>query len=150
MITACFDLTGGWTFTGDPSTMFAVCITDGDADPFYPDGFGFGWTVTANGIETGTHGWPAENAVVREMSSQRMFEFPVNANGEVVLAVWATESGQRIEGQTTFVVPRPAQPFPSWTWEDGSWTAPVPYPDDGNYFVWDEDSQGWVMLDPAP
>ena len=37
------------------------------------------------------------------------------------------------------------QPFPSWTMDDtGAWTAPVPYPTDGNKHHWDEDSQQWI------
>ena len=38
------------------------------------------------------------------------------------------------------------QPYPSWTisapaW---TWTAPTPYPDDGNVYRWDEETQSWV------
>jgi len=39
------------------------------------------------------------------------------------------------------------QPYPSWvisapTWE---WQAPVPYPTDGQEYVWDEATQSWVL-----
>jgi len=38
-----------------------------------------------------------------------------------------------------------SQPFPSWSWVDGTgWVAPKPYPDDGNDYYWDEDSQSWI------
>lgn len=37
---------------------------------------------------------------------------------------------------------RPPQPYPSWTWQEGAWTAPVPQPD-GDYW-WDEDAGSWV------
>jgi hypothetical protein len=38
------------------------------------------------------------------------------------------------------------QPYPSWTisaptWE---WQPPVPYPNDGNFYIWDETTQSWV------
>ena len=38
------------------------------------------------------------------------------------------------------------QPYPSWiisapTWE---WQAPVPYPTDGNNYIWDETTQTWI------
>jgi hypothetical protein len=44
------------------------------------------------------------------------------------------------------------QPFPSWvlqapTWQ---WQAPVPYPDDGKYYHWDEATLSWVLDDPQP
>jgi hypothetical protein len=39
------------------------------------------------------------------------------------------------------------QPYPSWTisaptWE---WQAPVPYPTDGNNYIWDKSTQTWVL-----
>ena len=42
---------------------------------------------------------------------------------------------------------RPPQPYPSWTWVDGSWTPPVPYPDDDGFYTWDEDEQAWIEFD---
>jgi hypothetical protein len=40
------------------------------------------------------------------------------------------------------------QPFPSWTLDDAwNWQPPVPYPDDGGQYVWDEDSLSWVELE---
>lgn len=42
---------------------------------------------------------------------------------------------------------RPPQPYPSWTWLDGAWTAPVAYPDGEGWYSWDEDEQAWVEQD---
>ena len=42
----------------------------------------------------------------------------------------------------------PPQPFPSWTLDENwNWQPPVPYPDDGGQYVWDEDSLAWVEVD---
>lgn len=40
----------------------------------------------------------------------------------------------------------PPQPYPSWLLNEESclWEAPVPYPDDGERYTWDEDAQAWV------
>ena len=40
----------------------------------------------------------------------------------------------------------PPQPFPSWTLNDETclWNAPVPYPEDGEIWYWNEDLQNWV------
>jgi hypothetical protein len=37
------------------------------------------------------------------------------------------------------------QPFPSWTLDQATWTwnAPVPYPVDGQFYVWDEATVSW-------
>ena len=40
------------------------------------------------------------------------------------------------------------QPFPSWTLDEFSciWQPPIPYPNDGNNYAWDEASQSWIEL----
>jgi hypothetical protein len=38
---------------------------------------------------------------------------------------------------------RPVSPFPSWSWDGDKWVSPVPYPDDENFYEWDEDTQTW-------
>jgi hypothetical protein len=37
------------------------------------------------------------------------------------------------------------QPFPSWTLDQATWlwSAPVPYPDDNQQYVWDEATVSW-------
>ena len=42
----------------------------------------------------------------------------------------------------------PPKPYPSWvinpqTW---LWEAPVPYPDDGQSYIWDEATLSWVLF----
>jgi hypothetical protein len=40
----------------------------------------------------------------------------------------------------------PPKPYPSWVLntETAQWEAPVPYPNDGKTYYWDEDTQSWV------
>ena len=40
----------------------------------------------------------------------------------------------------------PPQPFASWTLDETTcrWAPPVPYPDDGEMYRWDEDAGAWV------
>ena len=40
------------------------------------------------------------------------------------------------------------QPFPSWVLNTTtySWEAPTPFPDDGESYVWDEDTTSWVEV----
>ena len=42
----------------------------------------------------------------------------------------------------------PPQPFPSWVLgtDTCQWEAPTPYPDDGNLYMWDEQSTTWVAI----
>ena len=40
------------------------------------------------------------------------------------------------------------QPYPSWTLDANyDWQAPVPYPTDGNMYIWDEDTLSWVEIE---
>ena len=41
----------------------------------------------------------------------------------------------------------PPKPFESWVLDEATcwWTAPVPYPEDGQDYVWDETAGEWVV-----
>jgi hypothetical protein len=43
-----------------------------------------------------------------------------------------------------FIAPKP---YPSWLLNTNTyqWQAPVPYPNDGNDYIWDEATQSWVL-----
>ena len=42
------------------------------------------------------------------------------------------------------------QPYPSWILNaDAKWEAPVPYPEDGGLYSWDEETTSWVLDRPA-
>lgn len=41
----------------------------------------------------------------------------------------------------------PPQPYPSWVLTPSfQWEAPVPYPDDGNVYEWDEATLSWQLV----
>jgi len=43
----------------------------------------------------------------------------------------------------------PPQPYPSWTLNEETclWDSPVPYPDDGQIYNWNEETQTWNLLE---
>lgn len=43
----------------------------------------------------------------------------------------------------------PPQPFASWTLNDSTclWEAPVPYPTDGQDYIWNEDTTNWNLAE---
>ena len=46
-----------------------------------------------------------------------------------------------------FITP---QPYPSWTLDSNyDWQPPVPYPNDGQMYIWDETTLSWVLY-PNP
>ena len=48
-------------------------------------------------------------------------------------------------GRDAFI---PPQPFASWMLNEDTclWNAPTPYPNDGNYYLWNEESQSWNLI----
>jgi hypothetical protein len=42
----------------------------------------------------------------------------------------------------------PPQPYPSWALdaETCDWVAPIPMPNDGDWYMWDEPNQSWVKV----
>jgi hypothetical protein len=61
------------------------------------------------------------------------------------LYLWATNGGESFETIKEFIVPRPPQPYDSWTWDGEQWTSPVPYPNDGNTYLWNENTHTWEL-----
>lgn len=53
------------------------------------------------------------------------------------------------ETRDAFIAP---SPFPSWVLNESTllWDPPIPYPDDGNRYLWDEDTESWVVAEPEP
>jgi hypothetical protein len=153
-VLATLDLTSGdWTFNvapESPSPDFEIGFQENSGPVAQFKELAFGFTVVANGLPVLTKFYPVQG--VRYVSTDQTYltndRVNLASDDEVVLAVWAENDGERYEGQTTFTVPRPEQPYPSWVWEDGQWTAPVPYPDDDGLYVWDEDGQIWATVDP--
>ena len=46
----------------------------------------------------------------------------------------------------------PLKPFPSWSvdTETLNWKAPVDYPDDGEYYVWNDAGRNWINAELPP
>jgi hypothetical protein len=46
----------------------------------------------------------------------------------------------------------PPKPYPSWVLNATTlnWDAPVPYPNDGKFYYWDEGTQSWQLIEPQP
>jgi hypothetical protein len=42
----------------------------------------------------------------------------------------------------------PPKPFPSWSLNEDTclWDSPIPYPDDGNQYLWNEETTSWDLL----
>lgn len=47
---------------------------------------------------------------------------------------------------------RAPSPFASWQFDTDSWSweAPIPYPEDGKPYIWDEETISWIEFPPVP
>lgn len=55
---------------------------------------------------------------------------------------YASIGGRYVADADVFVAP---QPYPSWTLDENyDWQAPIPRPQDGQWWDWDESTQSWV------
>jgi hypothetical protein len=149
MIVATFDLLDGWAFDGEPSNELGIRFADGDAARIFPQDLAFGYSAIVNGLEAGSVEWPPSNVTIRELTPARVFPYQLEAlpDDEVLLIVWASNAGVHVDAEFEFTVPRPAQPFPSWSWKDGRWVPPVAYPGDGELYSWDEELLGWAVIE---
>jgi hypothetical protein len=65
----------------------------------------------------------------------------------ITVKPWVRYGAPITTGNYEFDRPTPPQPFPSWTFSDGSWHPPVPLPDDGLFYNWSEDTQAWLRVE---
>lgn len=112
-----------------------------------------------------THFAKVENGIVTEVLviDQSVIYSGAFGNPELwVQTSYNTYGGQHPEGRPlrmnyagigytydavrdAFIAP---QPFPSWTLDDTTclWAAPIPSPDDGKPYIWNEATLAWVEI----
>ena len=39
----------------------------------------------------------------------------------------------------------PKKPYPSWILKNNIWVAPIEYPNDDKFYIWDEDTLSWKV-----
>jgi hypothetical protein len=144
--------TGDWIWKvapESPAPDIEIGFTDEDLPvPF--DNLSFGLRVVANGKEVSEASYPPPG--VKYVSTDQDYisndRVQLSADDLVTISVWAENAGVRYDGNESFVIPRPTQPYPSWVWNGDYWEAPVPYPTDGEsdmLYVWDEVAGDWVI-----
>lgn len=68
--------------------------------------------------------------------------------GNVITDNWIIEDITEEEKAEMITLLRNKQPFPSWTFDEIEliWVSPIPKPNDGNQYRWNEDNQSWNLL----
>jgi hypothetical protein len=108
----------------------------------------FGFTLQKDNIIIDSKEWPPHNIKYRRSDQQYLVvhRLVFQPDQTYDLYMWAENDGIRAEKTHTLTIPRPAQPYPSWTWNGETWVSPVPYPQDDNYYEWNETTGTWVVF----
>jgi hypothetical protein len=106
----------------------------------------FGFTLQKDNIIIDSKEWPRQNIKYRRSDQEYLVVHRLMFQPDQTydLYMWAENAGIRAEKTHILTIPRPPQPYPSWTWNGETWSSPVPYPEDGNDYMWDEDSGNWI------
>jgi hypothetical protein len=93
--------------------------------------------------------WPAPGITVLGIDTSQLLSYQVNwkPDDQVGLRLWLKTDAENFEYTTSFVVPKPPQPYPSWSWDGTFWKPPVPKPFVlDKEVVWDETAGEWIQL----
>ena len=71
---------------------------------------------------------------------------------DIVKDVWSIRSMTEQEKVDKIAQYRANPPFASWTLDEATliWSAPIPKPDDGKLYRWNEATQSWDVVVPPP
>ena len=119
-------------------------------DPAVPyNGLKFGFVLSKDGQQIHSVSEPPEGITYISSDQAYLKSIPikVDINTTYDLLLWVEESGKRYELDYTMIVPKPTQPFPSWTWDGYGWMPPVPMPLGTNNInlIWDETTLNWIQ-----
>ena len=106
------------------------------------NGEAYGFAYPPEGVRyTGIHSNKDTTELVRVKLSWR-------PDDEVTVRVFLDANGTSYEETFDFTAPRPSQPYPSWAWDETNrfWEVPVPYPEDENYYEWNENTLSWDLV----
>lgn len=114
----------------------------------------FGFTLNVDDVEIESQSWPPSGVKYGRTDQDILASYRLNwkPDDNVSINVWLIDNaGIRHEDSVSFQAPKPEKPFESWIWENESWQPPVPYPEDGGMYEWDEANLEWVLYtQPEP
>lgn len=108
-------------------------------------GLAFGLTVTSNGTTILSRTWPRPGVRFSRTDQDVLLTERLiwNSDNAIIIDAWLRIRGEEHAATWNLTAPRPAQPYPSWTWNGTAWAAPVAYPGGGGEYQWNEAAQQW-------
>ena len=144
--------TQNWVVAGEILDPYNTTLEIGFVDQgpvVYFTNLKFGYTLSSDGAVVEMQAYPPQGTKYIQTDQEYIVTHRLNLHPETAysLFLWAENDGVRHEYTHDFVAPRPSQPFPSWIWNGVVWEAPVPTPQDENYYWWDEATLAWVQYE---
>lgn len=145
-----------WSVVEEDESSFSATISIGFRDsgnlPVTFSGLSFGYSIEDSGVAVAEETYPLGDLVYVSTDQGHITSSRVDGlipEKEYTVSFWAENDGQSFQGSTAITLPRPTQPYPSWIYNTDtySWESPTPYPEDGERYIWDEDTQSWVLAD---
>lgn len=114
----------------------------------YFDNLKFGYSVTLYDNVVSQQDFPHVGRKLDSSDSSVLARpaFLVLADKTYRLDVWARNKGEIMEASTQFDTTKQEQPHSSWVWNGEMWIPPIPRPDDGRYYNWNENTRSWVLI----
>lgn len=113
----------------------------------------FGYELKKNDKIEQYNMFPPYNTKYLEMKRDYLVieRLKIQPDTDYKLYLWAEDGGKTLKDSFNFrtlALEKAAQPYNSWIWNSktGVWVAPEPYPDDGKYYEWNEETQTWVEV----
>ena len=121
---------GYWAKISDDNSVAEVLVANDDMGDWLHDTLGGVWVQTSYNTRGGVHytnGEPSEDQTKALRFNYAGIGFTYD------------------EARDAFIPPKP---FESWVLDEATclWEAPIPYPEDGESYTWDESLGDWVEV----
>jgi hypothetical protein len=127
-------------------------VSEGEKEVIF-DNLNFEYTAFYEDIVLNSETYPPKN-IQYVSSGQEYLELSrvpgIRPNKEYRIDVLVNHSNESFSDSIIFKVPKLNQPYESWIWNDEliEWESPIPYPEDENFYTWNEEDQAWNIFIP--
>ena len=113
-----------WAEIDDNNTVVRVLVADDNSHDWLVERLGGTWLQTSYNTRAGVH----------------------TLGGTPFRGNYAGVGYSYLEAEDIFMPPKP---YESWSLnvETASWVAPIPKPEDGQNYIWDEESTSWTLVE---
>lgn len=141
-----------WTFekSEDTTKCFYIGFKNNDGLPIYFDNLSFGISFIKDNKIIAEHKEPisGQNYLFSDQEIIHFFYIKELSLGQTYeLSIWAENSNTRWEDRFFVTMPYPYKVYESFIWNSDieNWIAPIPYPEDGNIYDWNENKKEWNL-----